>query len=132
MRITAVVVMVAALRGFGAWRVGPPPNPLDPAVGPPTLVPDLERADVVELSWLPGLGAARARAVVEARPFLPRPLTPERLALVPGVGEATAAEVAAFYAAAGGRAARRGVAGAAGGDDGFAPAAGGGERDPPR
>ena len=124
MRITAVVVMVAALRGLGAWRGGPPPNPLDPTVGPPTLVPDLDRADAVELSWLPGLGAARARAVVAERPFLPRPLTPERLALVPGVGEATAAEVAAFYVAAGERAARRSAAGA--------DADGGGERDPPR
>lgn len=73
------------------------PGWTDPGGGPETLIPDLAHDDTLRLSWLPGVGSYRARQIVAGRPFLQVPLTPERLALLPGVGETTAKDVATWY-----------------------------------
>lgn len=92
------VLLIAAWRGLDlpteqrleGWEL--------PGGGPATLVPDLRHDDALRLSWLPGVGAWRARQIVEQRPFLQVPLEPRRLSLLAGVGETTAIEVAAWYA----------------------------------
>ena len=66
--------------------------------GPETLIPDLAHDDALRLSWLPGVGLDRAEKIVRQRQFLQMPLTPQRLALLPGVGPTTADAVSAWYA----------------------------------
>jgi predicted DNA-binding helix-hairpin-helix protein len=51
---------------------------------------DLNRADAATLETLPGIGAARARAIVAARPFA----RVEELDRVPGIGPRTLAALA--------------------------------------
>jgi len=95
--LLAVLLLIAAVRGASLphrerhpdWNIGGGPN---------TLIPDLEHDDAQRLGWLPGVGSFRARKIIEQRPFLQVPLTPARLSLLPGVGETTAADVAAWYA----------------------------------
>ena len=96
-RAVCLVLIIAALRTFPWLDRESPADWLDPRTGPPTLLPDLAISGVTELSWLPGMGRGRAAAVVAGRPFLGVPLTPSRLALMDGVGEETARQVAAFY-----------------------------------
>lgn len=95
--ILAVILIIAAWRALALQQ----PRGLEhwgkPGAGPETLVPDLARDDRLRLSWLPGVGAYRAQCIVAARPMLQLPLTPERLALIPGVGETTARQVDRWY-----------------------------------
>jgi len=95
--IVAVVLIVAAARGLSA----PPGAGLDhwqrTEKAPETLVPDLEKDGRLRLSWLPGVGSYRADRIVRERPLLQLPLTPQRLELVPGVGETTAKAVEDWY-----------------------------------
>lgn len=91
------LLLLAAIRGASLPHVERHPD-WNRGGGPSTLVPDLAHDDAQRLGWLPGVGSFRARRIIEQRPFLQVPLTPERLALLPGVGETTAADVAAWYA----------------------------------
>jgi hypothetical protein len=93
----AGLLLIAALRGASLPRSQRLPG-WQTGGGPTTLIPDLAHDDGQRLGWLPVVGSFRARQIIEQRPFLQVPLTPERLALLPGVGETTAAEVAAWYA----------------------------------
>jgi len=68
-----------------------------PGGGPQSYVPDLHRGTAVELSWLPGVGPGRAQAILEHRASLEVPLTPQRLALLPEIGEVTASKVERWY-----------------------------------
>ncbi|TAH34549.1 MAG: hypothetical protein EYC70_16575 [Planctomycetota bacterium] len=96
-RIVAVLLLAGCLRTL-ALRFAPAPAELmDPASGPPTALPELAGADWVRLTWLPGIGEARGRRIVELRPFLGQPLTPERLHLLPGCGETLEQQVRAWY-----------------------------------
>jgi len=56
---------------------------------------DVNRADARSLDALPGIGAARAAALVQARPFC----SLEELVRVPGLGPATRARLAALVEA---------------------------------
>jgi len=96
--LLAGLLLVGALRGASLPSAQRFPDWTDPGGGPERLIPDLAHDDTLRLSWLPGVGAYRARQIVQQRPFLQVPLTPERLALLPGIGETTAKEVAAWYA----------------------------------
>lgn len=98
--LVAGLLLCAAVRTGCATLGAPPRDLLDPASGPPTLLPDLAHDGWLRLSWLPGIGAERARSLVAQRPYLGFPLTPGRLALLPGFGPATAEAVEAFYAGA--------------------------------
>ena len=91
------LLLIAALRGARLPHAERLPGWTEVGGGPQTLVPDLAHDDALRLSWLPGVGAYRARQIIAERPFLQVPLIPERLALLPGVGETTAREVAAWY-----------------------------------
>ena len=91
------LLLIAAVRGASLPHLERHPG-WNSGGGPSTLIPDLAHDDVQRLGWLPGVGSFRARQIIEQRPFLQVPLTPARLALLPGVGETTAAEVAAWYA----------------------------------
>jgi len=96
--LLAALLLLAAIRGVSLPHAERLPGWTAPGGGPETLVPDLAHDDALRLSWLPGVGAYRARQIVEHRAFLQLPLTPPRLALLPGVGETTARDVAAWYA----------------------------------
>lgn len=95
------MLLVAALRTLAARLASPPADLMDPVTGPDTYLPDLDRDGWIPLSWIPGLGTGRARAVVDARPHLGVPLTPARLRWVPGIGAETAREAEAWYARGG-------------------------------
>ena len=97
LRLCAALLVLAAA-GALLRRPPPPADLLDPRSGPPTLAPDLARDGAVRLSWLPGVGPAKARALVAARARMEGPLTAARLAELPGVGERTAADIAAWLA----------------------------------
>jgi len=62
------------------------------------LLPELATDGAERLAWLPGLGAGRAARLVRERPWLGVPLSPDTLALLPGIGEATVREVRAAIA----------------------------------
>lgn len=74
-------------------------RPCDPA-GPPALLPDLNAAPERHLLLLPGIGPARARAIVEERsrggPFA----CAGDLARVRGIGPGTVSALAALVRAA--------------------------------
>jgi DNA uptake protein ComE-like DNA-binding protein len=89
--------MVAAWRAFALNQPQGLESWTEPQAGPTTLVPDLATDDNLRLSWLPGVGSYRAEQIVAERPFLQVPLTPPRLALLPGVGERTARQVDRWY-----------------------------------
>ena len=92
-------LLLAASLATLCFRSPPPAALLDPAVGPPTVLPDLARDGALRLSWLPGIGAGRAAALVRARPHLDGPLTVERLAELPGIGPRTQAAVQSWLQA---------------------------------
>lgn len=95
----AILLLLGAAR-TACWRLEPePPDLLDPAIGPPTVLPDLATADRVQLSWLPGVGDARAARLVTERPHLGFPLTPGTLHLLLAVGPGTAEAVEEWYRA---------------------------------
>lgn len=96
--LLAALLLIAALRGVSLPSAERYPGWNESGGGPETLIPDLAHDDALRLSWLPGVGAYRAQQIVKQRPFLQVPLTPERLALLPGIGETTAKDVAAWYA----------------------------------
>lgn len=104
-RVFAALLLLAAARTWLRAFDPPPPDLLDEAVGPPTVLPDLRHDGWVRLSWLPGIGLHRARLIVSERAHLGAPLTPHRLQLLPGIGERTASEVADWYGRQGRRAA---------------------------
>lgn len=54
--------------------------------GPAVVVPRLAHDGAERLAWLPGVGEGRAARIVRARPQLGVPLTPQRLAQIPGLG----------------------------------------------
>jgi competence protein ComEA len=91
-RGTSPALATAAVLGVAAILMLVRPGPVRGRVGgPERLVVDLNRAGPAELALLPGIGPARAAAIVENRrahgPF------PELVALtrVPGIGPATVA-----------------------------------------
>ncbi len=95
--------LLAALMFCAAWRGASLPHHeslpgWEQGQGPETLVPDLKHDDALRLSWLPGVGSDRAQKIVSQRPFLQFPLTPPRLAMLPGVGQTTADAVTEWYA----------------------------------
>jgi len=96
--LLAALLLLGALRGLSLPTEERFPGWTEAGGGPQTLVPNLTTADALRLSWLPGVGAYRAGQIVRQRPFLQVPLTPERLALLPGIGETTAKDVADWYA----------------------------------
>lgn len=100
-RLIAALLLLAAVRTWADSLRAPPSDLLDPAVGPPSVLPDLSHDGWVRLNWLPGIGGDRARRIVALRPFLGVRLTPQRLALLPGFGGGIADEVAAWYARGG-------------------------------
>ena len=93
LRACALLLAAAALRAACALPPAADVDLLDPATGPPTRLPELARDGAAALSWLPGLGPGRARAVVAARPLLAAPLDAARMAELPGVGPVTATAV---------------------------------------
>ncbi len=97
-RLLAWLLLAAAVRAACAQLPPAPLNPALPGHGPPTLVPDLAHDGAERLAWLPGLGQGGAADLVAARPGLGVPLSLATLRLVPGIGETTAREIAAFYA----------------------------------
>ena len=98
-RSCAVLLALAALLALLAGDAAPPVDLLDSRQGPPTRLPDLARDGAAALSWLPGVGAGRARALVRERPRAEGGLTPARLQTLPGVGAVTAEAVAEALAA---------------------------------
>ncbi|RMH03838.1 MAG: hypothetical protein D6702_04650 [Planctomycetota bacterium] len=96
-RAAGAVLLAASIRTLFSGIVAEPADLADPVRGAEAVLPDLQHDGWLRLSWLPGLGPERARQVVAARARLSVRLTPERLALLPGVGERTAAEIAAWY-----------------------------------
>jgi len=97
-RAVALLLTVAAARTLWQAMADPPTRLLNPLEGPETLLPDLDQDGWLRLSWLPGVGESRARRIVDQRRFLGVPLTPARLALLPGFGSGVAKEVAAWFA----------------------------------
>ena len=91
LEVWALVVFALAIRAFGGGLLGADSAP--PLVVRPHRV-DLDRATVAELRVLPGIGSARAEAIVLERirrgPFDGI----GALARVPGLGPETAAELA--------------------------------------
>ncbi len=100
-RVVALLLAVAAGRTLWNGAQVPPALLLDPCEGPATLLPDLDHDGWLRLAWLPGVGEERAKRIVRLRQFLGVPLTPARLALLPGFGAGIAEEVAAWYARGG-------------------------------
>ncbi len=93
-------LLAAALAGAVRAARQPPASAFaDPATGPPSFLPDLAHDGAERLALLPGIGAARARAIVASRPYLGAPLQPENLALLPEVGTQTAQQVQDYVAA---------------------------------
>ncbi len=100
-RALAAVLLVAAVRGLALELAPPPADLLDPVGGADGVLPDLDHDGWIPLSWLPGVGADRARQVVAQRAQLGLPLTPARLRLLDGIGDQTALEVEQWYRRAG-------------------------------
>lgn len=94
--LTVLLVCAVQLRG---------PAEFDPVDGfavltrNPPLALDLARDGAERLAWLPGVGVGRARAIVAARPYLPRPVDAAALPGLPGVGVRTAEAVEAWLTA---------------------------------
>ncbi len=97
LRLVAALLLVSALRTLFAAFAPPPADLADPIRGAPLRLPDLAHDGWVPLSWLPGIGPKRARAVVRLRAGLGVELTPERLVLIPGIDAGTAQEVRDWY-----------------------------------
>jgi hypothetical protein len=95
--ILALILLIAAWRALALQQSRGLEHWAEAGAGPETLVPDLANDDRLRLSWLPGVGDYRARCIVAGRPMLQLPLTPARLALIPGVGETTAGQVDRWY-----------------------------------
>lgn len=72
------LVALAILAGIGLlwWKI---------THNPATMVVNINRASVTELSYLPEIGIAKAKAIVDHRPYQ----TIEDLKKVPGIGEKT-------------------------------------------
>jgi DNA uptake protein ComE-like DNA-binding protein len=97
-RFLPMLVVLASARTLLDLRAGLPPDWSVPTAALPTVVPDLAQAGWRELSWLPGIGAGRARSIVAHRSRLGVTPTPQNVQLLPGVGESTANRIAEWYA----------------------------------
>jgi DNA uptake protein ComE-like DNA-binding protein len=83
-----LVVVCVMARAQGLLLRSAPGAPGVPAAWQPHQ-PDLNTASWRELACLPGVGPARARAIVAGRARLGVPLTPRLAGLLPGVGPQT-------------------------------------------
>ena len=85
----AAAPVSAASPPAGLSGVLPTPTPAAVRAGEPVLAPgalvNVNTATVAELETLPGIGASRAQAIVDNRPYQ----TVEDLNRVPGIGDAT-------------------------------------------
>jgi hypothetical protein len=95
--ILAIILTLAAWRALELQQPRGLQHWTAAGAGPETLLPKLATDDRLRLSWLPGVGPYRAQCIVAERPLLQLALTPERLALIPGVGETTARQVSRWY-----------------------------------
>lgn len=88
--------MIRLLSGIGPWvgvallalTLGAEPSTAQGAEGRPIDVVDLNRAGTEELERLPGIGEAKARAIVEAREARGGFRSVDELLEVRGIGEA--------------------------------------------
>lgn len=95
-RLLAGVFLLAVWQQFGATDAsrGLSGVPVNWAAHQPALA----TASWRELACLPGVGAARARAIVAHRAKLGVPLQPSHLGLIPGIGAQTAQSIQAALA----------------------------------
>ena len=102
-RAEQVVVLVLALavvagvawRGISYWRVGAEPLEVVPPAAGPSYRVNVNAADWVVLSMVPGLGEALSKRIVEAREAMPgkRFASLDELKQVRGIGEKTLAHL---------------------------------------
>ena len=72
--LIAVLVVVAGI--FIWWKI---------THNPATMIVDINKASAAQLSYLPGIGDAKARLIIDHRPYA----AIEDLKKVPGIGEKT-------------------------------------------
>lgn len=75
-RIALIAMIAIAAIGMIWWKV---------THNPATMIVDINKASAAELSYLPGVGDARAKVIISHRPYR----TIEDLKRVPGIGEKT-------------------------------------------
>ena len=75
-RIALVILVVIAGIGLLWWKV---------THNPATMIVNINKASVAELSYLPGIGDAKAKVIIDHRPYR----SIEDLKKVPGIGEKT-------------------------------------------
>jgi len=105
----AVALLVTAALALGTWRLvtrpahpNHPVNPADAAPSSVSLQLDPNTATLAELLAVPGMGTARAQALIShrntqtAQGTSPAFITPSDLSKVPGFGPATLQRVAPF------------------------------------
>ena len=75
-RIALIALVILAGIGLLWWKM---------THNPATMIVNVNQASVTELSYLPGIGDARAKVIIDHRPYR----TIEDLKKVPGIGEKT-------------------------------------------
>jgi len=75
-RVALIALLVLAGLGLIWWKV---------THNPATMILDVNKASAAQLSYLPGIGDAKAKVIIDHRPYK----TIEELKKVPGIGDKT-------------------------------------------